>query len=217
MLVSFEGQDGAGKTALLDGVCAALSTRHVPAVAVGEFSDSVHGTRLLDALQRDRFLRPASHEAVTAITRTLEVVADLYYFDERVIEPAIRRGQVVLKDRHVDTILYTLTPVLRRCRALGNERTALTWLSELLRPLRRPDLTIYVDAPLLTRCQRLEQRGQPVSVNDLKVFAARERIVRRLIAKEPDRVVVVDNGERSLAEGVREASAEVCNRLVAGR
>src|SRR5579875_3143650 len=112
MLVAFEGQDGAGKTALLEAVHAELQTRGIASVVVEEFSDSPHGQRLVSAVARDKFLRPASGTADTYFTRALEEVADLYYLDERVIGPALTRGQVVLKDRHRDTILCMQVPAL---------------------------------------------------------------------------------------------------------
>lgn len=213
MLISFEGQDGAGKTALLTRVHNALWRRNIASVVVREFSDSPYGRRLLEAVAQDKFLRPLPGEATTAMTRALEIVADLYYQDEREIGPALQHGAVVLKDRHLDTIFYTLTPTLTSLGAIKDAEQALTWLHGLCSQLRyRPNLTIYADAPLSVRMRRIaqrkrslrEERGEAVSAEDARVFAARELIAGRLITEQPSRFLVVDNGHRPLLEGVRE-------------
>lgn len=90
MLVSFEGQDGAGKTALLVAVHEGLQRLGMPSVVVEEFSCSPYGQRLIEAVARDKFLRPVPGDTATFRTRALEVVADLYYQDEREIAPRLR-------------------------------------------------------------------------------------------------------------------------------
>lgn len=114
MLIAFEGQDAAGKSALLAAVHEGLRHAGIEALAVEEFSNSPYGQRLVEAVARDKFLRPVDGEPATLLTRVLDEVADLYYLDECVIGPALARGLVVLKDRHADTILYALEPLLMR-------------------------------------------------------------------------------------------------------
>lgn len=210
MLIAFEGQDGAGKTTLLNAVYQELHQSGVPSVVVEEFSDSPYGQRLVEAVARDKFLRPVVGEPTTALTRALDMVADLYYLDERVIGPALARGDVVLKDRHLDTLLYTLVPILAAAGAIENEERAQTWLSILLSELRhRPAVTVYVEAPLHVRLERIRSRELPearahdVSVADLEVFAARECVVQRLMSEQPARFVVLGNN-RPLIKGVNE-------------
>lgn len=226
MLVSFEGQDGAGKTALLVAVHEGLQRLGMPSVVVEEFSCSPYGQRLIEAVARDKFLRPVPGETATFCTRALEVVADLYYQDEREIAPPLEQGSIVLKDRHLDTILYTLTPTLVTAGAVRDESRALTWLSVLCSELRyRPNLTVYVDAPLPVRLERIQQRqrhlredrANEVSREDLAVFAARDRIIRQLIHEEPARFLVLDNSSRPLIEGARHIIEAIRSRLAPSR
>jgi thymidylate kinase len=221
MLIAFEGQDGAGKTALLEAVHIELEQRGIESVVVEEFSDSPYGQRLIDAVARDKFLRPVADEPATHLTRALEEVTDLYYLDERVIGPAVRRGCVVLKDRHYATVLYTLVPTLVEARAVPDEDTALAWLRALLTQLRHsPDVTVYVDAPLDIRLRRIEQctrhlveaRANQLSAADVRVFAQRDAVARRIIREEHSRFFVIDNGNRPLMEGVQEIVEMVCTR-----
>jgi thymidylate kinase len=223
MLIAFEGQDGAGKTALLTAVYEELRRQHVPTMAVAEFSDGPSGQRLVKAVARDKFLRPVPGDSATVLTRTFDVVADLYYLDEAVISPALDADLVVLKDRHLDTVLYTLPPTLVRAGAVASEERAHTWLRAVLSELRhRPAVTVYVDAPLDVRLQRIthrtrhlsEARSAEVSAADLDVFAARERIIRQLIAAEPARFITVENGHRPLHEAASDVLALVHARHV---
>lgn len=96
-----------------------------------EFSTSRHGQRLVDAAARDKFLRPVPGDESTAITRALEIAADLYYLNHHVIGPALSKGAVVLKDRHRDTHIYTVAPMLLAAGAMPDEGIAVAWLTSL--------------------------------------------------------------------------------------
>lgn len=226
MLIAFEGQDGAGKTALLTAVHRALLQLGFDVIAVPEFSGSPYGQCLVDAVARDKFLRPTRGEPATVLTRVFETVADLYYLDERVIGPALDRGQVVLKDRHRDTILYTLTPTLVDGGVAPSEDHALVWLRALISRIRyQPDLTVYVEAPLPVRLDRIagrtsdvrEHRAHEVSEDDLAVFAARDRVLQKLQAEPSGGHLVVSNGDRSIEEGTAEVVAVVRRHLASNR
>jgi thymidylate kinase len=224
MLVSFEGQDGAGKTSILEGVAAELRDRGMDVVTIEEFSASSYGHRLIEAVAADKFLRPVTGQDATIITRALDIAADLHYLDARVIGPELVRGAVVLKDRHVDTVVYTLAPSLLAAGAFADPDAALAWLNALVAPLRFPPaLTIYVDAPLEVRLRRIrarvrslaEDRANQVSDQDIEVFHARDRIAWRLISAEPHRFLTVVNGDRPLRDAVREAADEIRARVPA--
>lgn len=217
MLIAFEGQEGAGKSSLLDAVRRELERQRVPVVAVSEFSGSPYGVRLLKALDHDRFLRPVGDEA-TSLTRALDIVADLYYLDRQVIAPALADGAVVLKDRHADTVLTTQAAALTANQSVRSESRALTWLSVVLSELRhRPALTVYVDAPLQVRLERIRSRTRhravterpAASQDDLAVFAERDRLMRQLIDDDPCRFLVVDNGSRPLQESARAVVSQI--------
>lgn len=202
MLIAFEGQDGAGKTTLLNAVHRQLVADGVDCVVVEEFSASRHGQRLFDAVALDKFLRPVPGDEGTAITRALEIAADLYYLDHHVIGPALSRGTVVLKDRHRDTNIYTLAPTLLATATMPDEATALAWLTSLNAHLDHvADLTVYVDAPLSLRIERIqrrersliEDRSHNVTNEDIDVFEQRDKVAKALIAARPDRYLVIDN------------------------
>lgn len=105
-------------------------------MTVAEFSDSRYGQLLVDAVARDKFLRPTPTDPATAITRALEEITDLYYLDKRVIAPAIQAGAVVLKDRHQDTAICALVPLLVAAHVVADDETAYAWLRGCLGLLR---------------------------------------------------------------------------------
>jgi thymidylate kinase len=204
VLIAFEGQDGAGKTTLLNATQTELLASGAGCVVVEEFSQSRHGRRLVDAVARDKFLRSVPGDESTVITRALEIAADLYYLDQFVIGPALSKGLVVLKDRHIDTNLYTVAPALIASGAIGDEAAVLAWLASLNAHLTHtPDLTVYVDAPLAVRIARIvgrvrslvEDRPNDVSPEDINIFNERDRIARRLMARAPDRYLLIVNNE----------------------
>lgn len=224
MLVAFEGQDGAGKTALLTAVHHELARARVNSLVVEEFSDGHSGHRLVEAVGHDKFLRPVPGEQATTFTRVFDQVADLYYLDEQVIGPALGRCEVILKDRHYDTVLYALVPILLDAGAIPSHDRALSWLRGLLSELRhRPDLTVYVDAPLDVRSQRIasrtrhlaESRAAQVSEDDCAVFEARGHIIERLLAEQDRRRLVIDNAYRPVEHAVAEVVASIQQQLVA--
>jgi thymidylate kinase len=219
MLITFEGQDGAGKTAVLTAVHDSLVQLGIDSTVVEEFSDSPYGQAMIDALGRDKFLRPRAGEPATHRIRALEEVIDLYYLDQKVIGPALDRGRIVLKDRHLDTILCALVPTLCDSGTLPDDATAMVWLRATLAQLtHRPDLTVYVDAPLDTRVRRIEARqrdlveanGRFVSDSDVAVFVQREEIARRLILDDPDRFLLLRNDDDcAITESAREVVAAI--------
>lgn len=84
-----------------------------------------------------------------------------------------------------------------------------------------PDVTVYVDAPEGVRLRRIEARSRPlleanphqVSAADIRVFAQRDDVARRLIAEERHRFYVLDNGNRALEEGTNEVVGMIRQRL----
>ena len=135
-LVSFEGQDASGKSALLHRVDNQLRKRGYKTKVVEEFSASEMGESLRKKLTQDKFLR-FGEPLPTAFAETMRVVADLYYQDELEISPAIAEGKVVLKERHIDTIFACQIPKIRCDYPEANFADLWTWVKELTRNLYR--------------------------------------------------------------------------------
>jgi dTMP kinase len=145
-LVVFEGAEGAGKSTQLRMLADRLSAAGIPVVPLREpggtpIGDSIR-TVLLDT-QSD--ILPAT-EALLFMASRAELVG-------REIEPALKRGDVVLMDRFfLSTYAYQIAG-----RGLSEQdvRSANCLATEGL----VPDLTIVLDFPIADGIERVSKRG----------------------------------------------------------
>lgn len=197
---SFEGQDGCGKTTVIRGVAERLCSLGHRTHTIGEFSQAHFGDYLLHALSEDKFLRvKAGHK--TSLTQAFAVLTDLMYLTEYEIMPKLAEGNIVLKDRYVDTLLACQLPAVLEEYGAGKGHLY-EWFAQVaaISPAA-PDTTFYLDVPLDVRIKRIqerdrafkEHRANEVSSEDVRVFGAREQAYRRIAADNPKRFKVIGN------------------------
>src|SRR5205085_12533619 len=105
--------------------------------------------------------------------------ADLFYFDGALIAPMVAAGGVVLKERHIDTLMSHELPVL--IKHGWTEKRACKWLSSVIAPLQvRPQLTFIVEAPVGHRERRLRERLKRVGAELGRKEAEVDREVFRI-------------------------------------
>jgi dTMP kinase len=142
--ITFEGIDGAGKSTHIDAVRALLSARGKTVVVTREPG----GTELGEAIRGlflDRAMSPHSEALLVFAARREHL--------ERVVWPALERGDWVLCDRFSDaTFAYQ-----GGGRRLGFARVAA--LVEWVHPDFSPDLTLLFDLERDAAQQRITQRG----------------------------------------------------------
>jgi dTMP kinase len=97
MFISFEGLDGCGKTTQVELLEAFLETRDFEVVATREPGGTELGETLREIVLHGGKISPWAEVAIFAAARA-ELV-------EEVIEPALRRGAIVISDRFVDSSL----------------------------------------------------------------------------------------------------------------
>jgi thymidylate kinase len=217
VLVTFEGLDGAGKSSVMREVAAGLRSKlreHV--VQLADVSQSPTGRRLNEVFHADEMFGQANADS-TVISRCLAAAADLFYFDGALIAPMVAAGGVVLKERHVDTLIAHEGPVLTR-RYGWSEQQAYEWLSLVLEPLQvRPKLTIMVEAPLRHRERRLRERLKRAGGKlerteadvDRAVFRIRAEWYERLRLKDENRWTSIANPDGELDRAAARAIAEI--------
>jgi thymidylate kinase len=218
LLVTFEGLDAAGKSSLMRDVAAGLrATLSEPVLQLPDISESPTGLRLRNVFRADELF---GNVDATVISRCLAAAADLFYFDGALIAPMVAAGGVVLKERHVDTLVSHECPVLTR-RCGWSEQRASDWLASVIEPLQVwPQLTIMVHAPLIHREQRLQDRlkrsgaelGQAEAEIDRAVFRIRGDWYERLQSKDESRWVSVANPDGDLHRATTRAIAEILRR-----
>jgi thymidylate kinase len=220
MLITFEGLDGAGKSSLIRDVAVGLRAKlreHL--VQLPDISQSPTGRRLVEVFRAEELFGQGSVGS-TAISHCLAAAADLFYFDGALIAPIVAAGGVVLKERHVDTLISHLAPVLTERHGWSEER-ALGWLSLVVAPLQVwPELTILVEAPLSDRERRLHGRlmragcavGRTGLDVDRAVFCARSEWYERLRLRDRNRWLSIANPEGELPRATAQAIDEILDR-----
>lgn len=221
MLVTFEGLDCAGKSSLIRAVATELrSTLREPVLHLADISSSPTGRRLKEVYQADDLFGQGVGDT-TVLSRCLAAAADLFYFDGALITPAVAAGAIVLKERHVDTLISFEAPVL--VRQFGwSEQQACEWLALVLRPLQtRPQLTILVDAPLSQRERRLRERVktaggtlEPAQAEiDREAFRIRAEWYEKLTLKDQGRFIRIANPDGELAQSASQSVAAILDRI----
>ncbi len=180
--ISVEGGEGAGKSTNIECVRARLHAAGLRVVVTREPG----GTPLADEI-RQLLLAPRE-EGVCEDTELLLVFAARMQHVERVIKPALARGDWVISDRFTDaTIAYQGAG-----RRMGVER--IQALRRLLLGDFAPDLTLLLDVPVDSGMQRLAGRGAPdrFEMEGREFFDRVRAAYLQLAAAEPARFRVID-------------------------
>jgi dTMP kinase len=177
--ITVEGIDGAGKSSHLDALAQRWRDRGLEVVQTREPG----GTPLAEAL-RELFL----HQPMDALTEALLVFAARRDHLVQVIEPALRRGAVVLCDRFTDaTFAY-------QGSGRGFDLDVLTQLEAWVQAGRQPDLTLWFDvAPAIAAARRAAVRAPDrLEREDIAFFDAVRAGYARRQAQSPERFAVID-------------------------
>jgi dTMP kinase len=195
LFVVFEGGDGVGKTTQVELCCRWLAEQGYEVVRTFEPGDSPVGAAI-----RRIVLDPATGE-MSPRAEALLYAADKAQHLYAVVEPALRRGAVVVSDRYVDSMLAYQGA--GRVLALEEVEQVARWATEDLRPNltvvldTEPERAVHVKADL----DRLEAAGAGFHERARRLFL-------ELAAREPEHYLVLD--ARMSPE---EIAAQVVERL----
>jgi dTMP kinase len=194
MLITLEGLDGSGKTSVWEGLSADRTGGYT---FTREPTESWYGEAVRRSIETD---------GADPLSELFLFTADHADHLQRVIRPALERGDVVVSDRYSDSRYAYQGAAIE-----GRVPDPVSFVQSIHRPFTRPpDLTIYLEIDPETAVERsgatnkLEQRAF------LDTVAAN---YESLIAAEPDRFVRVD-ASRPIG-AVREAVASIIDRQVA--
>ncbi len=178
--ITFEGIDGAGKSTHIAPLAERLRGRGERVVCTREPG----GTPLAETL-RELLL----HEAMDGVAETLLVFAARRDHIERIIAPALERGEIVLCDRFSDaTFAY-------QGAGRGQDARLLRELEGWIQDGLQPDLTLWFDVePELAASRRAAARAADrFEAEDLAFF---ERVRAGYLARmreAPQRIVRIDS------------------------
>jgi len=181
LFITVEGIDGAGKTTHLGWLRDYFAGRGRSVVTTREPG----GTPLGEAL---RELLLNSDHPIHAETEALLMFAARREHLDRVILPALAKGQVVLCDRFTDaTFAY-------QGWGRGVSLAQLASLEEWVQRGLQPDLTLYFDVPVRVGHERMS-RGQPLDRFERERSDFFERVragYEDRAARDPKRVRIID-------------------------
>ncbi len=198
LFISFEGGDGAGKSSQIGRLADHLRRLGMTVRVTREPG----GTDNAEAVRK--LLVTGKAESWGPLAESLLVNAARADHLDRVIRPALDRGDVVITDRFADST----TAYQGIAGGLG-EATV-----EALRAIvvgdDEPDLTIILDLPVEVGLSRARGRGDADSRFESKGVAYQERVRQAFLAiarKNPDRCVVVDAtpDEASVFDAIEDA------------
>ena len=201
--VTFEGIEGVGKTTQVARVSRALASRGVAHVVTREPG----GTPLAENIR---------HVVLTARDETLPPTAELLLmFAARAvhlanhIEPNLRAGRWVICDRFTDaTYAY---------QGGGRQLSAepIRELESMVQGVRRPDLTVLLDAPVEAALARAAARNAGAAADRFErergeFFERVRNVYLTRAAAEPNRIALID-----ATQSVDEVSACILAELEA--
>lgn len=189
MFITFEGLDGCGKTTQLERLAETLKARSLDVVSTREPGGTEIGTRIRSILLDSRT------GGVCSLAELALMFADRAQHVEETIQPALRRGKIVLCDRYTDS-----TEAYQGYgREIGSD-LVLSLHRELCGDLW-PDLTLLLESDVNASVARARSRNQKADSSEGRFESETAAFFKRVqrgfdnIAKrESNRVVRVLSG-----------------------
>jgi dTMP kinase len=179
VFVCFEGGDGTGKSTQSRSLAATLEQRGYHPLLTFEPGDTAVGKEM-----RRIVLDPATGE-LSHRTEVLLYAADKAEHVDTVVLPGLERGQVVITDRYVDSLLAYQGA--GRALDLGDVERVARWATRDL----RPHLTVVLDLEPQHGLSRFDERDRIEGETPDFHVRAREAFLA-FAAADPDHYLVVD-------------------------
>lgn len=196
--LTVEGIEGVGKSTQVARLSQSLSGRGIAHVVTREPG----GTPLAERI-RDVVLDNSRGESLPSTAELLLMFAARAVHLANHVEPNLRAGRWVLCDRFIDaTYAY-------QGGGRGVSTEHIRQLEVMVLGLRRPDLTVLLDAPVEQALQRARQRNAGAAVDRFESERAEffERVRNAYLARaaaEPARIAVVD-----ASQSVEQVAAQI--------
>lgn len=204
--ITLEGPEGSGKSTAARHLASWLRTRNIRSVLTQEPG----GTPLGDEVRRIVLHMRGMSDDLEPRADALLYAAGRAQHVERVIRPALERGDWVVCARYADSSLAY------QGAGYGNEMEEMRRLQEFATDGLWPDLTILIDVPVeigLERTRRRAQWNRFEDTEETEFFEKVREAYLRLAADEPERFEIVD-GSVSLEEADAAIAAAVARRLI---
>jgi dTMP kinase len=192
VFITFEGSEGCGKTTQIKSLSNKLKTLGNNV----EITREPGGTQIGESI-RHLLQDPLNADKITPITELLLFSACRSELSERIIKPALARGDFVVCDRFYDST-YVYQGIGRSLNLSYIEQLKTISVGTLI-----PDLTIILDLNASTGLERAENRQSGtldrIEAESLQFFEKIRQGYLDLAKSEPERFFIID-GSLSIQE-----------------
>ncbi len=179
LFVVFEGGDGVGKSTQVDLLAAFLAESGREHVVTRQPGGTSLGTKLRP------LILDHGHGDVAPRAEALMYAADKAQHMYEVVVPALERGDVVVSDRYVDSMIAYQGA--GRSLALDEVALVARWATEGL----RPDLTVLLDADPAEAVERISVKDR-LEEAGLEFHSRARAHLLHLAEEEPENYLVLD-------------------------
>lgn len=144
-LITFCGLDGCGKTTMLKRLIAELEKEHELFITK-QPTNSVRNSEIFRT-----YMDCPDHDAFDYRSLSLLAASDRLQHINKVIEPEMMKGKIVLSDRYFYSCLSNL-------RARGFEKDK--WIYEIAKSIIKPDIAFFFDVPVEEAVARVRRRHE---------------------------------------------------------
>lgn len=145
LLITVCGLDGCGKTTMMNRLVHDLKKEHevfVTKQPTKEVRESAIFRTYMDS---------PNHDAYDYRSLSLLAASDRLQHVNKVIEPAMKKGKIVVSDRYFYSCLANL-----RARGFGRDK----WIYEIAKSVVKPDIAFFFDVPVETAVARVRNRPE---------------------------------------------------------
>lgn len=144
-LITFCGLDGCGKTTMMKRLISDLEKEYKLFVTK-QPTNAVRNSEIFRT-----YMDSPDHDAFDYRSLSLLAASDRLQHVNKVIEPAMGKGEIVLSDRYFYSCLSNL-----RARGFKEDK----WIYEIAESIIKPDISFFFDVPVETAVARVRNRPE---------------------------------------------------------
>ena len=145
LLITFCGLDGCGKTTMIQKLISDLESEH-DIFVTKQPTNAVRNSAIFRT-----YMDSPNHDAFDYRSLSLLAASDRLQHVNKVIEPEMKKGKIVLSDRYFYSCLANL-------RARGFEQDE--WIYEISQSVIKPDVAFFFDVPVEEAVARVRNRPE---------------------------------------------------------
>lgn len=145
LLITFCGLDGCGKTTMIQKLISDLESEH-DIFVTKQPTNAVRNSAIFRT-----YMDSPDHDAFDYRSLSLLAASDRLQHVNKVIEPEMKKGKIVLSDRYFYSCLANL-------RARGFEQDE--WIYEISQSVIKPDVAFFFDVPVEKAVARVRNRPE---------------------------------------------------------